>query len=296
MPLKPLYQSKPKRLPEVKPVTVCIASICSQEKPLDTIVCVSDTKLSQHHYSEDVATIKLQDVHKDWHVLISGTFGDRRRILEEVSKAVSLFPKVPQSEMEDIFIAAYQNYARRLANEAVLAPYHLTLEEFRKSRNDLGDVLYERIWSEIQRIVVGCDFLVCGFPNDRAAVFSVSNPSVDKPSFITHHGDLGFGVIGSGAFIAESTLYAYRQSFIDPIAPTVYKTLSAKFCAETATDVGETTHMAIFKRDRKFPYDDGLIENIKKIWEKNRPRILTETIDMVNQAVQSTPGTSKAGV
>jgi hypothetical protein len=149
VPLGP-YLPKYKRLPEVKPVTVCIAAACTEKAPYDTVVCVSDMKLSQHHYSEDVATIKLREIHKDWRVMISGTFGERRRILEEVTGVISDKPTVSQSEMEDAFITAHQNYARRLANESVLAPYHMTLEEFTRNRNNLGDVLYERIWGDIQ--------------------------------------------------------------------------------------------------------------------------------------------------
>jgi len=291
--MKPLYHRKTKRLPEVNPVTVCIAAVCFHEKPFDTIVCVSDMKLSQHHYSEDIATVKVREIHKDWHVMISGTFGQKRRILEEVIQTISTSPEVSQSEMEDAFIAAYQNYAKRLANEAVLAPYHKSLEEFTKSRDDLGDVLYERIWNEIQRITVGCDFLVCGFPaNGKAALFSISNPSVDNPSFITHHGDLGFGVIGSGAFIAESTLYAYAQTFIDTTQATIYKTLSAKFSAETATDVGETTHLAIYRRGIKIPFQMTHIKKIKEVWENNRPHVPAEGIDAINQAMQSISGMS----
>jgi hypothetical protein len=141
-------------------------------------------------------------------------------------------------------------------------------------------------------VAVGCDFLVCGFPGDQAAIFSISNPSIDKPSFVTHHGDLAFGVIGSGAFLAESALYAYGQSFIDNTASTVYQALAAKFSAETATDVGKMTHVAILRKGCRVPFEIKSIRTIRQIWDKNRPTVPQEGCDTINQAMQSTSQTS----
>jgi hypothetical protein len=114
---------------------------------------------------------------------------------------------------------------------------------------------------------------VCGFGPKRPHIFGVSNPTVDNPSFITSHDDLCFGAIGSGAYLAESSLYAYRQNAWNSVDITIYQTCAAKFFAETATDVGKATFLKVLKKGEVLDYDHSLPDKLRKIWEKNRPRV-----------------------
>jgi len=268
-------------------VTVCIAAICQEKKARDTIVCVSDMKLSQHHYSEDVATIKTQWVHKHWYAMIAGVYGQRQRILYEVREKFRSASDVSLRQMEDAFVCAYQRYGRQLVNESVLAPYGLKLEEFLGRREDLGDAIFERLWGEIGRIKVGCEFLVCGFDSE-AHIFAVSNPTTENPSFVTYHDDLGFGTIGSGAYLAESSLYAYRQSYITSMDITIYQACAAKFSSETATDVGDATHIKVIQKEQILEYKTILPRELKDIWQMNRPSVPDAASKTIEGAREST--------
>jgi hypothetical protein len=272
-------------------VTVCIAAICKKKQNRDTIVCVSDMKLSQHHYSEDIAAIKLRRVHQHWYAMIAGTFGQRQSILNEVRETFRSATNAPVTEMQGAFVSAYQKYGRQLATESVLAPYGLTLEEFLSRRAEIGDTIFEGLWGEIGRVKVGCEFLVCGFDN-IGHIFSVSNPTADNPSFITPHDDLGFGTIGSGAYVAESSLYAYQQSHGVSLEVSIYQTCAAKFSSESATDVGDATHVKIIQKDKIIEYDIFLADDLKPIWRKNRLRIPRAVFKIIKKASVSRIPTS----
>jgi hypothetical protein len=249
-------------------------------------------KLSQHHYSQDIATIKLRSVHQHWYVMISGAFGQRLRIMNDVIETFKGVSDVSLTEIQNAFVNAYQKYGRQLAAELVLAPYGLTLEEFISRRAELGDSIFERLWGEIGRIKVGCDFLVSGF-DDVAHIFSVSDPTTEHPSFITNHDDLGFGTIGSGAYLAESTLYSYRQYVTNSIEETIFNTCAAKFSSESATDVGHATHIKVVQKDRIIQYEPSLSRELRDIWETQRPRITADALKIIKEAKRSIFGKSE---
>jgi len=273
VPLKQVDRRIPKRLHERPTVTVCIAAICKSDDRVDAIVCTSDIPLSWRHPSEDLATIKLMKVHPNWHAMIAGTFGHRLRVLHNISEDLKAEPEVTVLQVEDAFANAYKEYRRKLVDELVLAPYGLRMEEFSQYRAEFGDSIFERLLGEIGRVKVGCEFLVCGFGPKRPHIFGVSNPTADNPSCITMHDERCFGAIGSGAYLAESGLYAYRQNAWNSVDITIYQTCAAKFSAEAATGVGKATSLRVLKKGGFLDYDDSLPDKLRKIWEKTRPKV-----------------------
>lgn len=285
MPLRPLPYPKTrfKRLPRGNAVTVCIAAICDDP---DCIVCVSDMKLSKGHYSTDFGALKLRSIHKDWGVMISGTFGQKHTILEEVHDSLFATANASLSEVSDKFVIAYKNFNRRLAEESVLASYGLTLNEFVGKRSDLGDVIYERLWGDIARVKVGCDFLVFGFDNIGSHIFSVSNPTDENPSFISHADDPGFTATGSGGYIAESVLYSLEQNPGLGLNRIIYNVCAAKFSSEVASDVGDTTFMRVAQPGRQnIPIDHSLERELKAIWKENKPVVPPEAIEAIRNNI-----------
>jgi hypothetical protein len=159
-PLKPVeIRRRPVRRDRV---TVCIAAKCYEEKGM-FIVTVSDTKLTTGHYSLDLATVKIRRIHKNWNVLIAGKFSQQGSLNGHLMSALAPYSAPTLSQVEAACSAAFIAENKRLAEESVLGKYGLTVDEFVKRRVDLGDVIYERVWSEIGRIRVGCELIVCGF-------------------------------------------------------------------------------------------------------------------------------------
>jgi len=205
-------------------------------------------KLTTGMYSSDMATLKLRHLCPLWKTLVAGKFSQHELVVQPLleflcSEGTSIEYSDVMKAVTNVFIAAN----RTLAEQSVLSPYGLTVDEFVKRRSDLGDSLYERIWLEIGRVKIGCDLLVCGFDRmNLPHVFIASNPTEENPSFVTDCDFPGFATIGTGGYIADSYLYSCEQSPACDLAETIYNTMCAKFSAESASDVGENTHLYIF--------------------------------------------------
>jgi hypothetical protein len=177
---------------------------------------------------------------------------------------------------------------KRLAEERVLAQYGMTVEDFVKSRESVGDLLYERIWGEISRIKLGCELLVGGFDNSGSShIFVVSNPTDDNPSFVTDRDFPGFAAIGTGSYLADSALYGMDHNSALGLKATIYNLTTAKFLSESASDVGEETYLYIFGKDGEEIELTPLVEGeLRKQWvRRGKPEIPKEAMDTITDAL-----------
>jgi len=265
-------------------MTVCIAAICLNDNNEEHIVCVSDLKLSKGHYSINLGAIKFHRVHPKWVAMVAGLYAQKEPIVMSVRDALRSQENPMLQEVESAFTSAYQKFGRQLAEESVLSPYGLTIQDFLARRADLGDVIYQRLWDDIGKTKVGCDFLVSGFDGYGAHIFSVSSPSIENPSFVSDADEPGFAAIGSGSYIAESVLYSLEQQPIHKLHATIYNVCAAKFASETATDVGPLTYLKIVNREGQLMKITHQMEaDIKDIWESNKPLIPKDALDLIKK-------------
>jgi hypothetical protein len=258
-------------------MTVCLAAIADDQ----SIVTVSDLRVSTGYTSSRVGTIKLLPIHVGWYVMYAGKVSHCLGVIGNIQLTLSALPNPPTDE--DVMNAAtnaFVAYSNKLAYERVLSPYGLDMQTFKQSRADLGDALYERIWSEIGRIKADCDLIVFGFDKNRLpSLFIVSNPTDDHPSFVTHCAVPGFACIGSGGYISESILHGFEQFAGDSSEKTVYQLCCAKFTAESATDVGDVTYVKIFYPDGSTKRLSGIPidQKLRAEWELHvRPKVRDE--------------------
>jgi hypothetical protein len=261
-------------------VTVCIAAITNGDA---LIVTASDTKLTAGYASQESGAIKQKVIHKRWRALIAGKFSQQTRLIEVIRASLGAIEKPSLADVEKACSSAYIEESRNLAYESILSKHGLDLEGFLNSRSELGDAIYERTWSEISRVSIGCDLLVCGFDEgDKPHIFVVTNPSDENHSFITHYDEPGFAAIGAGGYAAESVLYGYESMPIDPLAWTVYKVVTAKFMAESASDVGAATLLYVFGSSGERIGDIGLsvMGDLRRYWLKTaKPRLPKKFVD-----------------
>lgn len=279
------YIKRPKRS---KSVTVCIAARCFPTDTTDSfVVTVSDTKLTTGIYSIEMATLKLRHLTKRWRCLIAGKFAQHRPLLERISDLLGGNTLPSCTELTKVCTDAFIAENKRLVEESLLRPHGLTMDEFVKCRAELGETLYERLWGEIGRIKLGCDLIVCGFDPDREShIFIVSNPTEENPSFITDCDFPGFGAIGTGSYLADSTLYALGQNPTNSLAVTIYNTLRAKFLSESASDVGESTYMHVFDgAGNTVAVDPALEDNLRGLWASEESVIPDDSFEMITEAI-----------
>jgi len=117
---------------------------------------------------------------------------------------------------------------------------------------------------ELARFDLGTSFLLFGHDQHKHAKLF----RIDGPGHAIDLNALKFGVIGSGYDMAMASLRRPPPlNFL--LENTIYRILEAKFSAETATGVGETTTVVLRNREgivTLLPRPE--IEAIRKIWRE----------------------------
>lgn len=282
------FPRKFRRLSEKeKPVTVCIAARCKVDQTRYCIVTVSDMKLSTGIYSGDAATIKLRHLSEQWVCLIAGSFAQHVPLLRRIREEMGDNSSISSGEMAKICTKAYIAENKRLAEESVLAPFGMTVEEFLKRRKELGESIYERTWTDLSRVKLNCQLIVCGF-SAVPHIFTVDNPDTERTSFTMDCNFPGFAAIGSGGYLAEATLYSFEQNPTRSLTDTLYTAIAAKFTAESATDVGNETFVEILtpkgEPEVHFGNQSAFISEMRDEWERSgKLRISDDARDVVNR-------------
>src|SRR3954464_2667940 len=109
--------------------------------------------------------------------------------------------------------------------------------------------------------------LVCGFDDDGAHIYRVSNASANS------YGAIGYHAIGCGESIATITLCGRGRSFHNAsIAETVYRVYEAKRAAEQTGLVGKKTDMLLLRQSHEpeILSKDAIVE-CRKIYKKYKP-------------------------
>lgn len=278
--------------PWERDMTVCIAARCLTKDSKHCIVTVSDTKLSTGVYSGEMTTLKLRTLSDNWKCLVAGTFAHHVPLVRHITNDLRGC-KQSYDDIVRICTGAFIAENKRLAEETILSPYGLTLDEFISSREKLGESIFERTWGDIGRIKIECQLLVCGFDSaEQPHILIVENPEGDRVGFTTNCDFPGFASIGSGSYLADSTLYAIHQHSVRSVEETIYATTLAKFTAESASDVGEETYVRAILPDGGFDIDNSfsLVTDLRELWKMNgRLSIPKEALEVIREHRKQEP-------
>lgn len=261
-------------------LTTCIAAIVGGFfRATPNIVTVSDTKASFGGSYSTEGVMKLEHFHRQWATLIAGDdIGQCDLVIERAKKLLRSKVGGLQVVM-DGFKAAYKQQFHSAVEDELLAPFDMTLDQFRRrGKTELNAEVFADLSFQIRNFKLGCKFLVYGFDDKkRPHLFSV-----DSPGQVTSHDRLGFWAIGSGARSALSMLAALGQTAgVTPLSSTIYNVLAAKYISEGASDVGRQTFLFI-KRYGSTMYTNksGLEATVRRIWEsEGRPRTNAKAVE-----------------
>jgi 20S proteasome alpha/beta subunit len=268
-------------------MTVCIAGIGALDRD---IIAVSDQRLTYTYLSADSSTtMKVYGLHRHWMAMFSGNdIGNVKPILERVKREVAAHPDATtRVEVARQFRNAYKAHRTTLIEERVLAHLGMSLAEFRKTGFDqLGPSAFEDLRHKVEATKVDCDFLVCGFSDDKTPqLFVISDTG------LSYYDTAGFWAIGEGAYSAISSL-AFRQ-YHRALSreESLYLLLEAKFMAESSPSVGRgTTVIALNVDGGGTIYSEGDIETVREIWMNDgRPRMPD---DLTNRIPKGSTGRS----
>lgn len=254
-------------------MTVCISAICARG---NSIVCVSDSKISFGDYSADDVTVKCIPVAGDWRVLFAGNdITGVGFILELARDSIRGKPKTWQVVTNAIRNACAERLRCHIETQ-ILAPFGLTLKEFlKRGKSAFTDSVYGNLCDKITSTRLSDQFLVVGFDGDGVGHIAI----VDHESPPQLFDPIAFAAIGSGSSCAYSSLLFqsnHRRIGVDAdLEDAVYCCCEAKFMAESASDVGRETFLTVFRRGKPTQFISALrIDEIRSAWERyGAPRV-----------------------
>lgn len=252
-------------------VTVCIAVVTRD----NSIVAVTDRKVTFSGFSTDHLAIKNQSLCPDWYTLVAGD--DIEHAKPILSRAREIIDKVDGKSRHAGVVtgALHAAYIERLHQEIEareLSKRGFTVETFRdRGKSKCSPDVYIDLCSRIDQVRLSLRFLLCGFGlNGAPHIFCVDGKGVPKC-----YDDVGFWAIGTGGPAALSSLaFHIDHEDFHPLMSeeyeAVYFALAAKFMAESSEMVGESTLALVFRpKDTEsgfVPY--SRVEDIRKIWKR----------------------------
>ncbi len=267
-------------------VTVCIGILCNQGQ---SIVTVTDRKVTFGDFSADNLAIKHTPLWANWYALVAGNDVEHAKPILSRAKTI-LSESGLQQKQDDVLTAIGRAYSERLDAEItakILRRRGFNIETFREhGKSKCTREVYFDLCTRIDQIRISLSFLICGFDEEATGhIFCIDGKSAPKS-----YDDLGMWAIGEGASAALSSL-AFHIDAADLTAggeseeEALYFALTAKFMAESSGTVGRSTLPIILRPGP--PANSGFIslediEAIRKLWQSagapRKPSRLSETL------------------
>jgi hypothetical protein len=220
--------------------------------------------------AEDAAT-KLVRIHADWIAMISGELSPMVPIVDMIKQKVSAIQSVTLRHFALACSDAYREERKHIIENEVLVDYEVdTYTDYRSLRSSNKE-LFDEITKTIQTKEEGWSLLIAGFDKDEEPhLFVISERGKIQYCDIT-----GFAAIGSGQWRALVELSTFRFNRNLTLTEATYGVMTAKYAAESASGVGESTIIAFLKPKQKelveFPEDEEF--DFKYNYWRNLPRI-----------------------
>lgn len=256
------------------------------------IVTASDTKLSWGFASSDEFFKVVRIHHPFWLGMIAG---------EDISVAVESLTRLIADTLADYkeepptaiqvraaIVGGWRDIQNQVGQSKVLNHLGIDVRTFQeKGFRRLGSGQFADLSFKLaQESKLKCDLMVVGFDEQKIPTLFVCNDDYPFCADCSRHGQVA---IGSGHDMATAVLSLQEYSVNADMQTAIYQVCVAKFAAEKADAVGQTTIVACLAADGRTGWVEGdPIEALRKIWnEAGRPRLpATERIAYLTDAVR----------
>jgi 20S proteasome alpha/beta subunit len=249
-------------IPEWEPrnMTICIAAICDAGQ---TIVTAADREYGVGFTSGEFDDPKIMPLFGKWSIAIAGKVAESTEVMGAI-RSLEKAPSGDDGTPLDIMAMAEKGYRKvRLAKAegSFLATRGWSLDDFRQfGAQRMPPTTYGTIDAQFSLFDLGVELLIAGFDRDQfASVLTVKNPGM-----CVDHSKLGFWCIGSGATLAQTSMFARNYSLRWSVEKAAYSVYEAKKIAERATGVGPETDIIVIRRSKM----GGLSQDAKKMLEE----------------------------
>lgn len=219
-------------------MTLCIAAICRHEKEGRLVLC-SDMKggtwAAKTENEFKVMWVRARP--PAWVGLVSGDISRAYRITASFCDSLDRI----ELNVKNVFEAmqsAGNSFREKLANDIVSRNLSVSYDYLRKNKEEFPEARVNETYAQIKEIDSEVEMIVAGFVGTLPYIFVVERDcSVVQRT--------NFAAVGTGAYIAEQTLYQRHQNISFKVGKSLYHVYEAKRLAEIAEGVGRFTVLSI---------------------------------------------------
>jgi hypothetical protein len=217
---------------------------------------------------------KVEDLHKDWRVMIAGNISFAFPIIDAVRE--DLAGHRGKLIVRNVVTSVWENFKKerlRVAEDFYLAPIGWTVQQLNSPAAEIIPAIKRSIlWDRMDNETLQVSLLVAGFDGEGDArkghVFKVNDHGPSRQDIP------GFDSIGSGNDAATYMMMYRKASAAVPLRLMLYYALEGKIFAENATGVGSKTDLRVMKADgQRFKIRETLLEKeMLRIFNDVKPR------------------------
>jgi 20S proteasome alpha/beta subunit len=247
-------------------MTVCIAAACfdANEDECAIILC-ADWRVSSPLGRQDTK-LKFHQIGRGWWCLTAGYDSEINALTRLYDAAFRATLSISEVNIAEVLRTPLRVRKKEKIEEYTGGRFGLSCEEFYATgREKLPQEVYREAVFEISRIQLGTEFIVAGMI-DGIPLLAVTGQ--DGSVSIRE----GFAVVGDGAPLATASILQRQHMDRMTVGRTAYVVFEAKRAAERVGTVGESTSMAILRKDNFEWVSDKGIKNMIAGVEKYGPR------------------------
>ncbi|WP_424672828.1 hypothetical protein [Candidatus Binatus sp.] len=221
-------------------MTLCIGTICQQDTARPRIIFCSDTKVAGGPASAEIGD-KVSFLMERWPALKAGKLA---RAEELLSTYAMYFRgrRLTELNVLDEFKKPPELQKHKRADELVRGRLGISYEQLlRRGKKEIPRKTRERIFDDIELLTLDCDLIFGGFIRNEPYLFGIDG--TEALAIYEEH----FYAIGSGAPIANASLFQRKYHCDLDLDLAIYYVYEAKKLGQVNPDVGEATYIDVLR-------------------------------------------------
>ena len=248
-----------------KPMTICIAAICSNSKKLvmasDRMITAEDLLVEFEH-----PTPKLEKLVENCAVATAGDALKYTELFNRVFEDIEDLRNPIISKIADCIKEKYQIVRREEVVDRILFPNGLNnIDDFFKRHKKLNSDICMSIQRSIEEFDYDLEILIGGVDPTGAHIYEVDNPGVTMP-----FDSIGYRAIGTGYPHAETIFISHDYSAYTQLKRALFIVYEAKKISEKAPGVGNRfTDLCIIDEHGVKILPQDFVDQLDEIYKNN---------------------------
>lgn len=246
-----------------KPVTVCIAAVCTVDNQL-IIIGASDRMISAPDLKFEPPQSKVYGF-ATWVVaLIAGDPYIQMSICDEVARVLKLRPAATVEAVARIYAEAFSNFRRQFAENKYLKPVGLDVNSFLDRQLDFQASFISDLQHNLQNSPLEVETIITGVDENGPHIFVITDPGD-----IACADGLAFAAIGSGKYHADWQFMMAKYTRQVPVHKALLLTYLAKKRAEVSPTVGEYTDLFFIELPKGYStIADNVHQHLSDVYDR----------------------------